>query len=67
MAPPNRLLLAGGEGEKGCGWTIFAICFTALLLVTGSAFTLLEFYRADKRLKESEGYGSTGGERAAAL
>ena len=35
-------------------WTVFAVCFTTLLLITGSAFTLLAFYRAGKRLKEAE-------------
>ena len=35
-------------------WMIFAVCFTTILLVTGSAFTFLVFYRADKKMREAE-------------
>jgi hypothetical protein len=35
-------------------WTVFAIALTTLLLITGSAFTLLEFYRADRKMKAAE-------------
>jgi hypothetical protein len=36
------------------GWTIFTICFTTLLVGTWSAFTVFEFYRASKRVREAE-------------
>ena len=36
------------------GWTIFAVCYTVLLLAAGSAFTLFSFYRADRRLRKAE-------------
>ena len=35
-------------------WTIFAICFTTLLLGAGSAFTLLAFFRADRKMRAAE-------------
>ena len=35
-------------------WTIFSICVTVLLLLGGSAFTILMFYRAGKRMEEAE-------------
>ena len=36
------------------GWIIFTVCFTTLLVGTWSAFTVLEFYRAEKRLRGAE-------------
>ena len=36
------------------GWIIFTICFTTLLVGTWSALTILEFYRADRKIKEAE-------------
>lgn len=36
------------------GWTIFTICFTTLLVGTWSAFTVFEFHRANKRMREAE-------------
>jgi hypothetical protein len=41
-------------------WTIFAVCLTAVLLGTGSAFTLLSFYRADRKIKAAELKGRRG-------
>lgn len=35
-------------------WTIFSISVTVLLLLGGSAFTFLAFYRAGKRMEEAE-------------
>jgi hypothetical protein len=35
-------------------WIIFAICFTTLLVGTLSSLTILEFYRAEKRVREAE-------------
>ena len=46
------------------GWIIFTICFTALLVGMGSAFTAFQFYRAGRRMKEAELRGL--GSRAAA-
>ena len=34
------------------GWTIFTICFTTLLVGTWLALTILEFYRADRKMRE---------------
>lgn len=45
-------------------WAVIAVCFTTLLLITGSAFTLFAFYRAGKRLEEAE---LRGGTRAAGV
>lgn len=36
------------------GWIIFTVCFTTLLVGTWSAVTVLEFYRANRKLKEAE-------------
>ena len=36
------------------GWIIFTICFTTLLVGTWSAITILEFYRADRKMREAE-------------
>lgn len=36
------------------GWIIFTLCFTALLVGTWSAFTVYEFYRAGRRMREAE-------------
>lgn len=36
------------------GWIIFTICFTTLLVGAWSAFTVLEFYRTDKKMREAE-------------
>ena len=36
------------------GWTAFAVIFTVLLLVMGSAFTLLVFLRAGRRMRAAE-------------
>jgi hypothetical protein len=36
------------------GWIIFTICLTTLLVGTWAALTILEFYRADRKLKEAE-------------
>ena len=39
------------------GWIIFTVCFTVLLVGTWSALTVLEFYRADRRMREAEASG----------
>lgn len=36
------------------GWIVFNICFTVLLVGAWSAFTVLVFYRADRRMREAE-------------
>ena len=36
------------------GWMIFTICFTTLLVGAWSALTILEFYRANRRMREAE-------------
>ena len=36
------------------GWTMFTICFTTLLVGTWAAVTVLEFYRANTKLREAE-------------
>ncbi len=36
------------------GWIIFAVCFTTLLVGMWSAVTVLEFYRANRKMKEAE-------------
>ena len=36
------------------GWIIFTICFTTLLVGTWLALTILEFHRADRKMKEAE-------------
>ena len=35
-------------------WIIFAICFTTLLIGAWVSVTILEFYRAEKRVREAE-------------
>ena len=47
--------MAGGEVTRVSGWIIFTICFTTLLVGTWTALTILEFYRADRKLKEPRG------------
>jgi hypothetical protein len=44
-------------------WIIFAVCFTAVLLGAGSAFTLLAFYRAGRKMKEADSRGGEAGRR----
>ena len=36
------------------GWIIFTICFTTLLVGTWMAITVLEFYRAEQRMKAAK-------------
>jgi hypothetical protein len=36
------------------GWIIFTICFTTLLVGTWSAVTVLEFYRANRKMRLAE-------------
>ena len=40
---------------------IFAVCLTAVLLGAGSVFTLLAFYRADRRMKKAESRAGEAG------
>ena len=57
---------AGGEVTRVSGWIIFTVCFTTLLVGTWSAFTILEFYRADRKMREAErrGPAARGGAEA---
>ena len=36
------------------GWIMLTICFTTLLVGTWAALTILEFYRADRKMREAE-------------
>ena len=40
------------------GWIILTICFTTLLVGTWSAITILEFYRADRKMREADVRGA---------
>jgi hypothetical protein len=51
----NELPRRGGDTVSG--WTIFAICFTALLVGTWAAFTVFEIYRAEREVREVEAKG----------
>ena len=36
------------------GWIVFTVCLTTLLVGTWAALTILEFYRAGRRMREAE-------------
>ena len=40
------------------GWIILTICFTTLLVGTWAAITILEFYRADRKMREADVSGA---------